>query len=88
MEAATTAPSPPLTAGVTPYAPPPKSRIAAALLAIFLGGFGVHKFYLNQTGIGVFYLVFFWTVIPALVGFIEGIIYLFMSDEAFARQYG
>lgn len=65
----------------------PKSRIAAALLAIFLGGFGIHKFYLNRAGWGVLYLVFFWTWIPAIVGFIEGLIYLINSDDEFARKY-
>ena len=53
-----------------------------------MGAFGIHKFYLNQAGMGVLYLLFFWTAIPALIGFIEGIIYLFMSDEAFPRKYG
>ncbi len=34
------------------------------------------------------YLLFFWTFIPAIIGFIEGLIYLFMSDEDFATKYG
>jgi len=65
-----------------------KSRIAAALLAFFLGGFGVHKFYLGRVAAGVLYLVFFWTFIPAIIAFVEFIIYLTMSDEAFAEKYG
>ena len=32
--------------------------------------------------------IFFWTFIPALVAFIEFIIYLCTSDEDFARKYG
>ncbi len=32
---------------------PEKSRIAAGLLAIFLGAFGIHNFYLGNVGIGV-----------------------------------
>ncbi|WP_218966776.1 TM2 domain-containing protein [Snodgrassella alvi] len=35
-----------------------KSRIVAALLAFFLGGLGIHKFYLNQNLQGILYLVF------------------------------
>jgi len=66
----------------------PKSRIAAALLAFFLGGFGVHKFYLGRIGQGFLYLIFFWTFIPAFIAFIEFIIYLCESDETFARKYG
>ena len=65
-----------------------RSKMAAALLAIFLGGFGIHKFYLGKTAMGVLYLIFFWTLIPAIIGFIEGIIYLTKSDEEFAEQYG
>ncbi len=67
--------------------PSGKNRIAAALFAIFLGGFGVHKFYLGQTGKGILYLVFCWTAIPGIIGFIEGIIYLTMSDEDFERKH-
>lgn len=65
-----------------------RNRVVAALFAIFLGGLGVHKFYLGQVGAGVIYLIFFWTLIPAIIGFIEGIIYLTMSDEAFSEKYG
>ncbi len=65
-----------------------KSRIAAAILAFFLGGFGIHKFYLGQIGWGIIYLLFCWTFIPSIVAFIEFIIYLCTSDEDFARKYG
>lgn len=65
-----------------------KSRISAALLAFFLGGFGVHKFYLGKIGQGFLYLIFCWTFIPSIVAFIEFIIYLCTSDEDFARKYG
>lgn len=62
---------------------PVKSKIAAGLLAIFLGGFGIHKFYLGKIGMGILYILFCWTYIPAIVGFVEGIIYLCSSDENF-----
>lgn len=65
-----------------------KNRIVAAVLAFFLGGFGIHKFYLGRIGWGIVYLIFFWTFIPAIVAFIEFIIYLCTSDEDFARKYG
>jgi len=65
-----------------------KSRITAALLAFFLGGVGVHKFYLGQTGMGIAYLLFCWTFIPALIAFIEGIVLISMSDQAFDMKYG
>jgi TM2 domain-containing membrane protein YozV len=65
-----------------------KSKVAAGLLAILLGDFGVHKFYLGQVGLGVVYLLFCWTLIPGIIGIIEGIIYLTMSDQAFEKRYG
>jgi TM2 domain-containing membrane protein YozV len=66
----------------------PKSRVTAAALALFLGGLGIHKFYLNRPGLGLLYLLFCWTFVPAIVGFIEALVYLSMSDEAFQQQYG
>jgi TM2 domain-containing membrane protein YozV len=65
-----------------------RNRIAAALFAIFLGGLGIHKFYLGKVGQGILYLVFCWTVIPSIIGLIEGIIYLVQSDAEFAAKYG
>jgi TM2 domain-containing membrane protein YozV len=65
-----------------------KSRSAAVLLALLLGGLGIHKFYLNRPGWGVIYLLFCWTFIPTILGFLEGLGYLFMSDEAFQEKYG
>lgn len=64
-----------------------KSKITAALLAIFLGGIGIHKFYLGRVGWGIIYIIFCWTWIPMIVGFIEGIIYLIMSDKNFESKY-
>lgn len=65
---------------------PVKSRVAAALLAFFLGGFGVHKFYLGKVGLGFVYLLFCWTFIPAIIAFIEFIIYLTQDDATFAAK--
>ena len=66
----------------------PKSRVTAGILGILLGGLGVHKFYLGNVGLGIVYLIFFWTFIPAIIGFIEGIIYLVQSDEEFSIKQG
>ncbi len=65
-----------------------KSRTTATILAILLGSLGLHKFYLGRIVWGILYLLFCCTFIPAIVGFIEGIIYLTMSDESFAKKYG
>ena len=48
-----------------------KDEVVGVLLALFLGGLGAHKFYMGETGLGILYLVFFWTGIPAIIGFIE-----------------
>ena len=69
------------------HSPSGRNRTAAALFALFLGGFGVHKFYLGKVGQGILYLVFCWTFIPTIIGFIEGIIYLTKSDQEFAFEY-
>jgi len=66
----------------------PKSRIVAGILGILIGGLGIHKFYLGKVGLGILYVLFFWTAIPALIGFIEGIIYLVQSDEEFGSKQG
>lgn len=72
--------------GINP-AWPVKSKVAAGILAIFLGGIGVHKFYMGKIGMGILYLLFCWTGIPACVGFIEGIIYLCSNDENFQLKH-
>jgi TM2 domain len=48
-----------------------RDEVVGILLALFLGTFGVHHFYLRRTGLGILYLCFFWTGIPAILGFIE-----------------
>lgn len=63
------------------------NKIVAAFLALFLGGLGIHKFYLGKPKQGVFYLLFFWTFIPAILAFIDAIRYLTMDDEAFEAKY-
>ena len=37
---------------------------------------------------GILYLVFCWTFIPALIAFVEFILLLTMSDEKFNQKYG
>jgi TM2 domain-containing membrane protein YozV len=64
-----------------------KSRTVAAVLALLVGGLGAHHFYLNNVALGIIYLVFCFTFIPALLAFIEAIIFLTMSDDAFDAKY-
>ncbi len=66
---------------------PVKSKIVAGVLAFFLGGLGVHKFYLGHIGSGIVYLLLCWTGIPEVLGLIDGIIYLCSSDESFCMKH-
>ena len=58
--------------------PGAKSKLAAGLLGILLGGFGVHRFYLGYVGLGIAQIAV--TIITcgagAIWGFIEGILIL------------
>ncbi len=64
-----------------------KARSTAAILAFFLGGLGAHHFYLGNIVLGLIYLLFCMTFIPAVIALIEAIVYLCMSDEAFDAKY-
>ncbi|HEY1986425.1 MAG TPA: TM2 domain-containing protein [Terracidiphilus sp.] len=48
-----------------------RDEVVGILLALFLGCFGIHHFYLRRTGLGILYCCFFWSGITALLGFIE-----------------
>ena len=67
---------------------PTKDKTLAAILAIFLGWAGIHKFYLGKVGQGILYALFFWTGLPFIAGVIEGIIYLTQSEQSFQASYG
>lgn len=64
-----------------------KSKSTTVLLALFLGTFGAHRFYLGQIGLGVAYLLFCWTFIPLIIATIDFFGFLFMSEEKFNRKY-
>lgn len=64
-----------------------KSRTTAAVLALLLGGVGVHRFYLGQAGLGIVYLLFCWTFIPAIIAFIDFLVFISQSDETFHLKY-
>ncbi len=48
-----------------------KSVLGGVLLALFLGGFGAHRFWLGEIKAGFLYLIFCWTYIPSFIGWIE-----------------
>jgi TM2 domain-containing membrane protein YozV len=45
--------------------------MAYSYAVLILGSFGAHHFYLGRNGWGILYLLFCWTGIPTLLGFIE-----------------
>jgi hypothetical protein len=61
-----------------------KSKGLAIFLAIFLGVLGIHKFYLRRFGLGFLYLIFFWTLIPALLGLIDAIVLATKNKSEFS----
>ena len=63
-----------------------KSRVTAGVLALLLGGIGIHKFYTGAWGWGIIYIVFCWTYVPALIALVEGIRYLVLTPEDFERK--
>ncbi|MEQ8787843.1 MAG: NINE protein [Pirellulaceae bacterium] len=66
-----------------------KTKLVAALLALFLGGLGIHHFYLGSTMAGVVILVASICTCGAagIIGFVEMIMLFVMSDEDFDAKY-
>lgn len=77
-----------------------KDKVVAGVLAILLGGWGAHKFYLGYTGPALVYLLintvgfavtwifaFIPNYILGIIALVEGIIYLTKSDEEFYETY-
>jgi TM2 domain-containing membrane protein YozV len=70
------------------------SRVVVGIVAILVGSLGIHKFMLGQTTPGVIMLlvsiigcVVGGQVIMAIIGLIEGIMYLTKTDEEFYKTY-
>jgi TM2 domain-containing membrane protein YozV len=89
-------PPPPTPAPRPPRAPSPantarsrhpRERWIATVLALLLGGLGVHRFYLGHLGWGLAYAVFCWTFIPAIIAACEVIWLVCMSDDEFDRRF-
>ena len=79
-----------------------KSRITAGVFAILFGVVGLHKFYLGYIGTGIIVLIYpimyfctlfgpllfpYGSYLMALIGIIEGIIYLGKNNEEFNSTY-
>ena len=88
----------------TPPPPPPsgassKEKVAAGLIAIFLGSLGIHKFYLGgkqQKTAGIIMLVvsivgscalLIGPIVMGIIALVEGIVYLTKDDAEFQSTY-
>lgn len=58
------------------------NKLVYCILAFFLGGIGIHKFYAGKTGAGVAFLLFCWTGIPAFIALIDFIVGLTKKADA------
>ncbi len=58
------------------------NKVAYCILAFFLGGLGIHKFYAGRTGAGVAMLLFSWTFIPVIIALIDFIVGLTKKADA------
>ena len=58
------------------------NKVVYCILAFFLGGIGVHKFYAGRTGAGIMFLLFSWTAIPAFIALIDFIVGLTKKSDA------
>ncbi len=70
--------------------PEGKNRGVAALLAIFLGGLGIHYFYMDKSTAGVIFLLVSLCScgsIPATIGFIQGIYMCCITNRQWRQKY-
>ncbi len=57
------------------------NKIVYILLALFLGGLGIHKFYAGHVLAGVLYILFSWTGIPLILTIIDIIVAIITPTE-------
>ena len=64
-----------------------KTKNSAGVLALLLGGIGIHKFYLGSWCWGLVYMLFFMTWIPFIMSLIEAIYFFTMNENDFDQKY-
>lgn len=72
-----------------------RSKVTAAILSFFLGGLGLHWFYVGKNGKGLCYLLIclfgWWSIVAPIIVFIgtlvDGIKFLMMTDRDFDEEY-
>lgn len=68
---------------------PGHKRKMAIILAIFLGWLGAHRFFLNQYGKGILYIILSMNFAPVtiLISLIDAARFAFSTDEEFLNKY-
>jgi TM2 domain-containing membrane protein YozV len=69
------------------HLPEGRQKQIAVILAVVLGGFGAHKFYLGEKVPGLIYLATCWTLVPIVIGWFEALNYSQMSRVTFNLMY-
>ena len=64
-----------------------KSQGVFLLLCVFLGGIGIHRFYVRDHVVGVIMLLFCWTFIPLGLAVIEFFLTLFQSRKSWDEDH-
>lgn len=64
-----------------------KNRTTAAMLALAVGWFGLHHFCLGDRRRGMYYLGFFWTLVPLFLGWIDGVRLALMDEQEFEQKF-
>jgi len=63
------------------------SRVVCGILAILVGGLGIHKFLMGNTMEGVILIASNLCCLGGIIGLVEGIIYLTKTDDEFYQTY-
>ncbi|WP_025821079.1 TM2 domain-containing protein [Shewanella marina] len=64
-----------------------KNQRLAVWFSFLLGGLGIHRFYLGQYMKGSLYLLFSWTLVPTVLGWVDAVRTLKMSPFSFEQRY-
>lgn len=64
-----------------------RDKTLSTVFAFFLGTFGIHRFYLGQVGLGIFYAILMFTGIPTILGIIDALVMAGMSQSDFDHKY-
>lgn len=57
------------------------------ILALFGGIIGLQEFYMGRTFLGILAVLFWWTSIPAIVAYIEAVVWLFRGEKRFNQKF-